>query len=122
MGWITNAIEGTQAEAPVFVETSSAVMGTEDLSYYAVFATQGTEKVSETIGQTLAYDTWTYSGSTTDKSSYRLFHTGSYIESVEFDLSTLTKVVVYGGTFGGTSYNKLTIGDGTNLERSYCIW
>ena len=121
MGWITNAIEGTQAEAPVFVETSSAVMGTEDLSYYAVFATQGTEKVSETIGQTLAYDTWTYSGSTTDKSSYRLFHTGSYIESVEFDLSTLTKVVVYGGTFGGTSYNKLTIGDGTKTWKEVTV-
>ena len=121
MGWITNAIEGTQAEAPVFVETASAVMGTENITYYAVFATQGTEKVSETIGQTLAYDTWTYSGSTTDKSSYRLFHTDSYIESAEFDLSTLTKVVVYGGTFGGDSYNKLTIGDGTNTWKKVTV-
>ena len=56
----------------------------------------------ETLSQTLTYDTWTYSGSTTDKSSYRLFHSDSYIESAEFDLSTLSKVVVYGGTFGGT--------------------
>ena len=121
MGWITKAIEGTQAAAPDFVDTSSAVMGTEDLTYYAVFATQGTEKVSETIGQTLAYDTWTYSGSTTDKSSYRLFHTDSYIESAEFDLSTLTKVVVYGGTFGGDSYNKLTISDGTNTWKEVTV-
>ena len=75
----------------------------------------------ETPSQTLTYDTWTYSGSTTDKSSYRLFHSGSYIESAEFDLSTLSKVVVYGGTFGGTSYNKLTIGDGTNTWKSVTV-
>ena len=75
----------------------------------------------ETLSQTLTYDTWTYSGSTTDKSNYRLFHKDSYIESAEFDLSTLSKVVVYGGTFGGTSYNKLTIGDGTNTWKSVTV-
>ena len=75
----------------------------------------------ETLSQTLTYDTWTYSGSTTDKSSYRLFHSGSYIESEEFDLSTLSKVVVYGGTFGGDSNNKLTIGDGTNTWKSVTV-
>ena len=75
----------------------------------------------ETLSQTLTYDTWTYSGSTTDKSSYRLFHSGSYIESAEFDLSTLSKVVVYGGTFCGDSNNKLTIGDGTNEWKSVTV-
>lgn len=75
----------------------------------------------EALSQTLTYDTWTYSGSTTDKSSYRLFHKDSYIESAEFDLSTLSKVVVYGGTFGGTSYNKLTIGDGTNTWKEVTV-
>lgn len=121
MGWITNAIVGTQAEAPAFVETSSAVMGTENITYYAVFASQGTEIVSEKVGQTLTYDTWTYSGSTTNKSSYRLFHKDSYIESAAFDLSTLTKVVVYGGTFGGDSYKNLTIGDGTNTWKAVTV-
>ena len=75
----------------------------------------------EILSQTLEYDTWTYSGSTTKKSSYRLFHSGSYIESAEFDLSTLSKVVVYGGTFGGDSYNELTIGDGTNTWKSVTV-
>ena len=75
----------------------------------------------ETLSQTLTYDTWTYSGSTTDKSSYRLFHSGSYIESAEFDLSTLSIVVVYGGTFCGDSNNKLTIGDGTNTWKKVTI-
>ena len=119
MGWTTDAITGVQAEAPTFVETSSAVMGTEDITYYAVFATQVGD--ANTPVQTLAYDTWTYSGSTTDQSTYRLFHSGSYIESAEFDLSTLIKVVVYGGTYGGTSYNKLTIGDGTNTWKSVTV-
>ena len=80
-----------------------------------------TWSAEETLSQTLTYDTWTYSGSTTDKSSYRLFHSGSYIESAEFDLSTLSKVVVYGGTFGGTSYNKLTIGDGTTTWKEVTV-
>ena len=75
----------------------------------------------ETLSQTLTYDTWTYSGSTTDKSSYRLFHSGSYIESAEFDLSTLAKVVVYGGTFGGDECNSLTIGDGVNVWKKVVI-
>ena len=75
----------------------------------------------ETLSQTLTYDTWTYSGSTTNKSSYRLFHKDSYIESAEFDLSTLSKVVVYGGTYGGDSYNKLTISDGTNTWKSVTV-
>ena len=119
MGWTTAAITGVQAEAPTFVETSSAVMGTKDITYYAVFAKQVGD--SNNPVQTLAYDTWTYSGSTTNKSNYRLFHSGSYIESAEFDLSTLTKVVVYGGTFGGTQYNKLTIGDGTNTWKSVTV-
>lgn len=119
MGWTTKTISGVQATAPTFVETSSAVMGTEDLTYYAVFATQVGDV--NTPAQTLAYDTWTYSGSTTNQSNYRLFHSGSYIESAEFDLSTLTKVVVYGGTFGGTQYNKLTIGVGTNTWKSVTV-
>ena len=75
----------------------------------------------ESLIQTLTYDTWTYGGSTTDKSKYRLFHTDSYIESETFDLSKLTKVVVYGGTFGGSTYNKLNIGDGTNTWKDVTV-
>ena len=44
-----------------------------------------------------------------------MFTKGSYVESAEFDLSTLAKVVVYGGTFGGDEYNSLTIGDGVKV-------
>ena len=82
-----------------------------DVDLYPVYTKTegGGGSTEETLSQTLQYDTWSYSGSTTNKTSYRLFHSNSYVESAEFDLSTLSKVVVYGGTFGGDSYNKLTI-------------
>ena len=116
MGWTNATIDGTQDDAPavLFTSAAGAPTVTANTTYYAVFATQSGSGPVESLIQTLVYDTWTYSGSTTDKSSYRLFHTDSYIESETFDLSKLTKVVVYGGTFGGSTYNKLNIGDGTN--------
>lgn len=116
MGWTNATIDGTQDYAPavLFTSAAGAPTVTANTTYYAVFATQSGSAPVESLIQTLVYDTWTYGGSTTDKSSYRLFHTDSYIESETFDLSKLTKVVVYGGTFGGPTYNKLNIGDGTN--------
>lgn len=116
MGWTNATIVGTQDNAPavLFTSAAGAPKVTDNTTYYAVFATQSGSAPVESLIQTLAYDTWTYGGSTTDKSKYRLFHTDGYIESETFDLSKLTKVVVYGGTFGGDSYNKLNIGNGTN--------
>ena len=120
MGWVASTISGTTDEKPEFL--SAPMMGTSELTYYAVFAKEGeTGEAIETINQTLAYDTWTYSGTTTDKSSYRLFGNNSYIESNPFDLSKLTKVIVYGGTFGGGDYKNLTIGDGTSTWKSVSV-
>lgn len=120
VGWITNTIDGTTNTAPAFV--TSASMGNSDVTYYAVFAiADATGESVETKTQTLQYDTWTYSGTTTDKSSYRLFGNDSYIESISFDLSKLSKVIVYGGTYGGGGYNSLTIGDGTNIWKSVTV-
>lgn len=122
VGWYT--AEYTNAStAPSFVNTTTATMGNSNITYYAVFAIV-TTTYSETENektQTLQYDTWTYSGSTTDKTSYRLFHTNSYIESSAFDLSILKQVIVYGGTFGGDDYNSLTIGDGTNVWKNVTV-
>lgn len=120
MGWYGSTLE-PQNNAPTYVTEATA---TTDATYYAVFAKNdgGTE---EKLTQTLAYDTWTYGGSTTNKSDvtnpYRLFHDGGYVESAEFDLSTLTKVIVYGGTYGGESYNKLNIGDDTNTWKDVTV-
>lgn len=125
MGWTNATIDGTQDDAPavLFTSAAGAPTVTANTTYYAVYATQSGSAPVESLIQTLAYDTWTYSGSTTNKASnnYRLFHTDSYIESETFDLSKLTKVVVYGGTFGGDSYNKLNIGDGTNTWKDVTV-
>ncbi len=120
VGWIETTIDGTTNEVPSFV--TSATMGSTDVTYYAVFATaHESDEPVETKAQTLQYDTWSYSGTTTDRNTYRLFGNGSYIESAPFDLSKLSKVIVYGGTFGGSSNNSLTIGDGTNIWKSVTV-
>ena len=119
MGWTDAVIDGTQSTAPEFV--TSTTMGSTDVTFYAVFATATAGEPVETKAQTLQYDTWTYGGSTTNKNSYRLFHTDGYVESAAFDLSKLSKVIVYGGTFGGGSYNSLTIGDGTHVWKNVTV-
>ena len=123
VGWTDEEISKSQDNAPLvlFNTAPSAPAVTANTTYYAVFASLSEGAPVETLSQTLAYDTWTYKGSTTGKKSYRLFHTDSYIESAEFDLSTLSKVVVYGGTFRGDSYNKLNIGDGTNTWKDVTV-
>ncbi len=118
VGWTNSEITAAQNDAPsvLFTDATDAPKVTGDVTYYAVFAdSKYTGATEAKIAQTLEYDTWTYSGKTVDKTSYRLFAKDSYVESAEFDLSTLAKVVVYGGTFGGAKYNSLTIGDGVKV-------
>lgn len=119
VGWITNTIDRTTNDAPSFV--TSAIMGSQDITYYAVFAQGNPGEPVEVKTQTLQYDTWTYIGTTANKNTYRLFGNGSYIESSAFDLSKLTKVIVYGGTYGGATNNSLTIGDGTNTWKEVTV-
>ena len=123
VGWTNAEIAAAQPTAPtvLFTTPEDAPAVTGEVTYYAVFATQSDRPTTEVLSQTLAYDTWTYGGSTTNKGSYRLFHTGGYVQSKSFDLSTLTKVVVYGGTFGGDGYNTLEIGDGTNIWKTVTV-
>ena len=118
MGWVESAIIGTTNVAPSFV--TSATMGTSNLTYYAVFAMATSDTPVEMV-QTLQYDSWTYGGPTSNKNSYRLFGDGGYVESAAFDLSTLTQVNVYGGTYGGDDNNSLTIGDGVNKWKDVTV-
>lgn len=123
-GWYTGPYSDASV-APSYINTASTNMGTSNVPYYAVYAemkeVESDDVSKATLSQTLQYDTWSYSGSTTNKSNYRLFHSGSYIESDPFDLSKLIKVVVKGGTYGGGSYNSLTIGDGTNTWKAVTV-
>ena len=123
VGWTNAEIAAAQPTAPtvLFTTPEDAPAVTGEVTYYAVFATQSDSPTTEVLSQTLAYDTWTYGGSTTNKGSYRLFHTGGYVQSKRFDLSTLSKVVVYGGTFGGSGNNKLNIGDGNNTWKDVTV-
>ncbi len=121
VGWTTHSDYYSHSEAPDDLTQTPSITVTTNTTYYAVFAIRDITGYEETLSQTLQYDSWSYSGSTTDKSTYRMFHTGSYIQSAEFDLSTLTKVIVYGGTFGGSQYNSLTIGDGTNTWKDVTV-
>lgn len=66
MGWTTSAIPTPQATAPVFVNTESTVMGTEDITFYAVFATVEKKPVTKTYGwETVSDSDWTISSSIT---------------------------------------------------------
>lgn len=124
VGWTDVALSATQDVKPatLFTDATDAPTVTGNVTYYAVFAdSKYTGATAVKIAQTLEYDTWTYSGETVDKTSYRLFTKGSYVESAEFDLSTLAKVVVYGGTFGGDDFNSLTIGDGVNVWKKVVV-
>lgn len=112
-GWLGNTIEGTTDEEPEFV--TSATMGTSDITYYAVFATAAEGEEAKTKTQTLQYDTWSYSGTTDDKDTYRLFGEGSYIESSSFNLEKLVQVDVYAGTYGtlASGKNKVNVTSGS---------
>lgn len=106
-------ISGKTTDETKIYTTASAMPNVDGaVTYYAVFA-KGVYDEEETpvLRQTLTYDSWTYSGTTDDKNKYRLFGNDSYVQSESFDLSGLTKVTVYGGTFGGEAYNGISIKD-----------
>ena len=85
VGWTTHSDYYNRSEAPDDLTQTPSTTVTANVTYYAVFAIRDIARYEETLIQTLQYDTWSYEGSTTDKSSYRLFHTGSYIQSDPFD-------------------------------------
>lgn len=124
IGWTDAAISAPQDDAPnvLFTDVADAPKVTGDVTYYAVFAdSKYTGATEAKIAQTLEFDTWTYGGNTSKQNDYRLFAKDSYVESAEFDLSTLAKVVIYGGTYGGDNYNSLTIGDGVNVWKKVVV-
>lgn len=66
VGWTTSSINGTQSTAPD-VLLSEGTMPTEDMTYYAVFATEvsGTQETTKTYGfETETDDDWIIDGPT----------------------------------------------------------
>ena len=119
-GWSTSQSTSTTSTAVLSTVTitDGKYYPSSDVTLYPVYTKteDGGGEPVETKTQTFQYDTWEYGGSSTNKSSYRLFHNGGYVESASnVDFSKLSKVIVYGGTFGGTSYKGISIkkADGT---------
>ena len=117
-GWSEEESDDDEStdELELVTLTAGKYYPSADVTLYPVYTKTITGDPVETKTQTFQYDTWTKGGSTTDKSSYRLCHNGGYVESAStLDFSTLSKVIVYGGTYGGSSYNAISIrkADGT---------
>ena len=116
IGW-TDVAEWDSDDAPEHlyktVQDFSSLKIRENKTFYAVFADVTPGDPISTLTQTLSYDTWSYSGTTTDMSTYRLFGNGAYVESASFDVSKLTEVHVYGGTYGGDSYKNIAVKSGS---------
>lgn len=51
-GWATEVISGTQVDSPDMVDTEKETMGDSDITYYAVFATEGNSVTWEEITST----------------------------------------------------------------------
>ena len=118
-GWAEAAIAGEVAVGSAGIVATPEVMPATNKNYYAVYALKSGDD-EPVLRQTLQYDDWSYTGTTSDMTSYRLFAENAYIESESFDLSTLTQVNVYAGTYGTLDNNKkkVTITDGSNTWKS----
>ena len=124
VGWTTIADwDSDEAPDPLYPDLASfsSLKIRNNMTFYAVFANTTTGDPVSTLTQTLEYDTWTYTGTTTDKDTYRLFGDGAYIYSAEFDLSKLSQVVLYGGYYGGDWYGDYAIksASGTTWDDGY---
>ncbi len=116
LGWTNNTItDAAEAPAVLFTNVATAPAVTDNVTYHAVFAEiGGSGEMKDKLITSAEYDTWTYSGSTTNMTPssgahYRLFGENAYVETAEFDLSKITKVSVYGGSYGGDTYKPLVI-------------
>ena len=115
MGWITEEISGTTNTAPSEYYTSG-VMGTNDVNYYAVFATKTltTEEVTKTYGFEEAFDAdWTIEGPVRIKSDA---YTGSYSGKINSNdtyviFNNKVKVTEFSFAFKRTSNNN-----------NYCVY
>ena len=112
LGWSETNVGSTPSSAPsdLFASEDAPALSANK-TYYAVFGNLSYTTTDSILIQTHRYDSWTYSGTTTNKTTYRLFGNGAYVSSTAFRLEGLQKVIVCGGTFGGSQYNGLAVQD-----------
>ncbi|MCR5532630.1 MAG: InlB B-repeat-containing protein [Paludibacteraceae bacterium] len=125
-GWSEDESDDDEStdELDLVTLTAGKYYPSSDVTLYPVYTKTVDGAPAETKTQTFQYDTWTYGGSSTNKSTYRLFHSGGYVESAStLDFSKLSKVIVYGGTYGGGSYNGISIrkADGSTVWKNATV-
>ena len=112
LGWSKSDLGNTPTSAPIDLFSSNEVPPLSgNTTYYAVFGEVATNTDDSVLIQFLKYDTWTYSGTTSNQSSYRLFAASAYVQSDAFDLSRLAKVAVGAGYYSSSSYGGFSIKD-----------
>jgi len=112
-GWSDMPISGTQDEAPEVLYTKAGDIPaiTEDITLYAVFAKEETD-ASGVTPATYVYDAdhqegWTNTAS--KSGSYWLLNSNSELISPEINLAGLTSIAMTIRTYGGASFNTVTI-------------
>ena len=126
-GWSSTTIATTTDTKPSLASFTAGnnYKPSDEETYYAVFAVQTQTGTTDVLDQSYSYGKNLTPGGSEgtyeDKNKYYLLHENGYVESEVFDLSIISKVVVYGGTYGGSQYNSLTIGDGTNTWKNVTV-
>ena len=116
MGWTTAPIDGTSDEMPavLYKVATDFPLVTEDVTYYAVFAQMETSGSSAPAVYTYSVENqsegWTNTAPLTNN-NYWLLETGKTIVSPVIDLMGLESIVVKMRTYGGKTYNELTISE-----------
>lgn len=112
LGWSETNIGSTPSSVPADLFQPDNLPGlTKNTTYYAVFGELDYDTDDSILIQVHKYDTWSYSGTTADKSSYRLLGNGAYISSIPFRLEGLATVVICAGTYGSTPNNGIIVKD-----------
>lgn len=112
VGWTDAPIDGEQDQAPETLYTAAKDFPalTGDVTYYAVFA-------KKTISENAAPAIYTYSADSKEgwtntafkSNSYWILREGLYLESPEISLAGLKSITMRLRTFGGASYNTVTV-------------
>ena len=103
-GWATAEVATGTTSAPVVVNAGE-YHPEDNITLYAVYKKAISD---EPVRDTLKYGNWNVTGAT-DKTSYSLLVSNAYILSGAYDLSIITGISAKIRTFGGSSYNNLTV-------------
>lgn len=113
MGWTVTPIEGKSDDAPAVLFTKVAEFPaiTADIAYHAVFAKKTTTEGSEpaTYSYSIENPVPDWTNTATNKNSYWLLESGTAITSPEVNLAGLSSISVKIRTYGGKSFNTLTV-------------